>query len=60
VDITNEECPTVNLETDLLSGGKLNNVYEDGDFVKFVEVRGMTEINGLPPCKIKNKKAYSF
>jgi ubiquitin-activating enzyme E1 len=45
-NITNEECPTVTLESDVLSGGKPNSVYEDGDYVKFVEVRGMTEING--------------
>ena len=27
--------------------------YEDGDFVTFTEVQGMTEVNGTDPIKIK-------
>lgn len=27
--------------------------YEDGDFVSFTEVQGMTEVNGTDPIKIK-------
>ena len=26
--------------------------FQDGDYVKFVEVEGMTELNSLPPTKI--------
>lgn len=44
----------------MLNGGKLNTVYEDGDYVKFIEVKGMDEINNLPPVKIKNKRQYDF
>ena len=27
--------------------------FEDGDYVTFSEVKGMTELNGCPPMKIK-------
>lgn len=33
---------------------------QDGDFVTFTEVKGMTEINGVKPVKIKFKSADSF
>jgi ubiquitin-activating enzyme E1 len=34
--------------------------YQDGDYVKFVEVEGMTELNGHAPIEIYDTKAYSF
>lgn len=34
--------------------------FQDGDYVKFVEVEGMTELNGHAPIKIGNCKPYSF
>lgn len=34
--------------------------YEDGDFVSFTEVQGMTEVNGTDPIKIKVLGPYTF
>lgn len=34
--------------------------YQDGDYVKFREVEGMTELNDIPHIRIKDTKAYSF
>jgi ubiquitin-activating enzyme E1 len=34
--------------------------YQDGDFVKFVEVEGMTELNGHEPIEIYDTRAHSF
>lgn len=34
--------------------------YQDGDYVKFVEVQGMEELNSLPHTKIKNCTKDSF
>ncbi|EXB37970.1 Ubiquitin-activating enzyme E1 2 [Morus notabilis] len=34
--------------------------FQDGDFVVFSEVRGMTELNDGKPRKIKSARAYSF
>lgn len=34
--------------------------FDDGDFVVFTEVRGMTELNDGKPRKVKNVKAHSF
>lgn len=36
------------------------HTYEDGNWVQFTEVEGMTELNGKGPFKIKNCKAYEF
>jgi hypothetical protein len=33
---------------------------EDGDFVTFTEVQGMTELNGCEPRKISVKGPYTF
>ena len=33
---------------------------EDGDFVTFSEVQGMTELNGCEPLKISVKGPYTF
>jgi ubiquitin-activating enzyme E1 len=33
---------------------------EDGDFVTFSEVQGMTELNGCKPLKISVKGPYTF
>ena len=33
---------------------------EDGDFVTFSEVQGMTELNGCEPRKISVKGPYTF
>ena len=33
---------------------------EDGDFVTFTEVQGMTELNGCEPRKITVKGPYTF
>jgi len=34
--------------------------YQDGDYVKFVEVEGMTELNGHAPIKIKDCRGFQF
>ena len=34
--------------------------FQEGDYVVFNEVEGMTEINNLKPAKIIDCKAYSF
>ena len=34
--------------------------YQDGDFVKFVEVEGMTELNSAGPIEIFDSRAFSF
>ncbi|KAL3853736.1 hypothetical protein ACJMK2_017251 [Sinanodonta woodiana] len=34
--------------------------YEDGQYVTFSEVQGMTELNGCPPIKIKVLGPYTF
>jgi len=34
--------------------------YQDGDYVKFMEVEGMVELNDLPHVEIYDTKAYSF
>lgn len=34
--------------------------YQDGDYVKFTEVEGMTELNDAGAIKISDTKAYSF
>ncbi|KAL5288734.1 UBA1 family protein [Megaselia abdita] len=34
--------------------------FEDGDYVTFTEVQGMTELNGCPPIKIKVLGQYTF
>jgi len=34
--------------------------YQDGDYVKFVEVEGMTEINNHEPIMIKDCKGFQF
>jgi len=34
--------------------------FQDGDFVKFTEVQGMTELNGLEPTQIQVIDGYSF
>jgi ubiquitin-activating enzyme E1 len=33
---------------------------EDGDFVTFTEVQGMTELNGCEPRKVSVKGPYTF
>ncbi|CEL98564.1 unnamed protein product [Vitrella brassicaformis CCMP3155] len=34
--------------------------FQDGDYVTFSEVRGMTEVNDLPPQQIKTTGKYTF
>lgn len=34
--------------------------YEDGDYVTFTEVQGMTELNNIDPIKIKTLGPYTF
>lgn len=34
--------------------------YQDGDFVKFIEVEGMTELNDAGAIEIYDTRAYSF
>ena len=48
------ENPVVNVHEDK------RHSYQDGDFVKFVEVEGMTEINEAGPIEIFDARAYSF
>lgn len=48
------ENPTVHVHEDK------RHSYQDGDFVKFIEVEGMEEINEKPHIEIFDTKAYSF
>ncbi len=34
--------------------------FQDGDYVQFKEVEGMTELNSLPPTKITTIDGFSF
>ena len=34
--------------------------FQDGDYVKFSEVQGMTEVNSLPPTKVTSIDGQSF
>jgi ubiquitin-activating enzyme E1 len=34
--------------------------FQDGDYVKFIEVEGMTQLNSLPPTKIEVIDGFSF
>ncbi len=36
------------------------HTYEDGDYVVFREVQGMSEINAIAPMPIKYINSYSF
>lgn len=60
VDVTSEAQAIVTLEKDPLSGGKFNNVYEEGMTVKFIEVRGMTELNGMQAKVVDRINGYKF
>ena len=46
--------PTVNVHEDK------RHTYQDGDYVKFSEVEGMTELNDAGPIEIFDTRAYSF
>ena len=48
------ENPTVHVHEDK------RHSYQDGDFVKFIEVEGMEQINEFPHIEIFDTKAYSF
>lgn len=48
------ETPTVHVHEDK------RHSYQDGDFVKFVEVEGMPELNEAGAIEIFDTKAYSF
>ena len=48
------ENPTVHVHEDK------RHSYQDGDFVKFVEVEGMTQLNDAGSIEIYDTKAYSF
>lgn len=52
--IDSGENPTVNVHEDK------RHSYQDGDFVKFIEVEGMTELNDIPHIEIFDTRAYSF
>ncbi|XP_054930262.1 ubiquitin-like modifier-activating enzyme 1 [Dermacentor andersoni] len=39
---------------------RMRHGFEDGDYVTFSEVKGMTEINNCPPMKIKVLGPYTF
>lgn len=52
--ITHETDATVHIHNDKLLP------FQDGDYVTFREVQGMTEINGLLPMKIKVTGKHSF
>lgn len=60
VGVTSAAQAIVTLEKDPLSGGKFNNVYEDGNSVKFIEIRGMTELNGVQAKIVSKINGYSF
>ena len=48
------ENPVVNVHEDK------RHSYQDGDFVKFTEVEGMTQLNDIEHIEIYDTKAYSF
>ena len=48
------ENPTVHVHEDK------RHSYQDGDFVKFIEVEGMAEINEFQKIEIFDSRAYSF
>jgi ubiquitin-activating enzyme E1 len=48
------ENPRVNVHEDT------RHTYQDGDYVKFVEVEGMTELNDAGPIEIFDSRAYDF
>ena len=48
------ENPTVHVHEDK------RHSYQDGDYVKFVEVEGMTELNSAGPIEVFDTKAFSF
>ncbi len=52
--IEQAENPVVHVHEDK------RHTYQDGDFVKFVEVEGMTELNSAGNIEIFDAKAYSF
>ena len=52
--IEQTENPVVHVHEDK------RHTYQDGDFVKFVEVEGMTELNEAGPIEIFDTRAYSF
>jgi len=60
VGVTSEAQAIVTLEKDPLSGGKFNDVYEEGMTVKFIEVRGMTELNGKQAKIVDKINGYKF
>jgi ubiquitin-activating enzyme E1 len=52
--IENGQDPVVHVHEDK------RHSYQDDDYVKFIEVEGMTELNGLPHVQIYETRAYSF
>ncbi len=52
--ITNDELATITVHEDK------RHSYQEGDYVKFVEVEGMTEINNREPIEIVSVKPFSF
>ncbi|CAA9999901.1 unnamed protein product [Nesidiocoris tenuis] len=53
-NVTREENAVVTCHDDARHG------LEDGDYVTFSEVQGMTELNGCPPIRIKVLGPYTF
>jgi len=54
INIEQGENPAVTVHEDK------RHSYQDGDFVKFVEVEGMTELNEAGPIEIYDTTAHSF
>ena len=52
--IEHEDNPVVHVHEDK------RHTYQDGDFVKFVEVEGMTELNERAAIEIFDCKAFTF
>lgn len=54
INIEQGEKPAVTVHEDK------RHTFQDGDFVKFVEVEGMTELNNAGPIEICDTTAFSF
>uniref|UniRef100_A0A158R3T7 E1 ubiquitin-activating enzyme n=1 Tax=Syphacia muris TaxID=451379 RepID=A0A158R3T7_9BILA len=65
-DASGEPCKEVLIEYvdretgDVVCLDNAMHGFEDGDYVTFSEVKGMTELNGIDPIKITVKKSHVF
>lgn len=54
MNVTNDNPAVVNVHEDK------RHKFQDGDYVSFKEVQGMTELNSLPPTQIEVVNGFSF